>query len=160
MRILIFLLAFSAFAEVPVIEMKNAKALYVVDGDSISLSMRIKDIDTPEKKQNCRKTVDKIISCGMVAKQHLQKLLNNLPGKLMIDPVGIGYYGRVLVDVYKGGINIGEIMVEDGIAYAFSPRYKPSERIAKKNKRGFWGYYKPPLNPKKWRKRYMRPLHK
>ncbi|WXT99574.1 MAG: hypothetical protein Ctma_0274 [Catillopecten margaritatus gill symbiont] len=156
MRILIFLLSFSVFAEVPVIEMKNAKAFYIVDGDSISLSMRIKDIDTPEKKQNCRKTEDKIIDCGMIAKQHLQELLNNLPGKLMIDPVGIGHYGRVLVDVYKGEVNIGETMVEEGIAYAFSSRYKPSENIAKKHKRGFWGYYKPPLNPKKWRKRYMK----
>jgi endonuclease YncB( thermonuclease family) len=97
--LLIFLLSFSAWAKVPIIEMDTAKALYVVDGDSISLSMRIKDIDTPETKQICRKIATEIINCGIIAKQHLQVLLNRLPGKLTIVPISTGHYGFILFEI-------------------------------------------------------------
>jgi endonuclease YncB( thermonuclease family) len=159
MPFLILLFAGAIFAKSPLpypIKMDNAKAIYIVDGDSISLSMRIKGIDTPEKPQKCRKTPDKVINCGTVSKEYLKVLLDNLPGELYINPVEIGYYGRVLVDVYKGGKNIGEMMVENGMAYAYGNRYKEQEAIAKSKKRGFWGYDKPPLNPRTWRKRYGR----
>ncbi|SMN00598.1 Nuclease [uncultured Candidatus Thioglobus sp.] len=153
---LLFLLTSVAFAKVPIIEMDNAKAFYVLDGDSISLSMRIKGIDTPEKKQQCRKFPNQLINCGTIAKEHLQALLDYLPGRLSINPVGVGHYGRVLVDVYKGKVNIGKTMVEDGVAYAYGKRYQAEETRAKKEKKGFWSYHRPPLNPKKWRKLYYK----
>lgn len=140
--------------------MKNSKAIYIVDGDSISLSMRIKGIDTPEKFQKCRKIFTEIINCGTVSKEYLHILLNNIDGELYIETEGFGYYGRALVNVYKGGINIGKMMVEDGMAYAYGREYKEFEDIARIGKIGFWGYHTPPLSPKLWRKRYGRKFSK
>ena len=140
--------------------MKNSKAIYIVDGDSISLSMRIKGIDTPEKHQKCRKNATEIINCGTIAKEYLRILLNNIEGELYIDTVGFGYYGRALVNVYKGEINIGKMMVEEGMAYAYGKEYKEFEDIARIGKVGFWGYYTPPLKPKLWRKRYGKKFFK
>lgn len=158
--IFILFVIFSNFAfaqKIPdAISLQNSKAIYVVDGDSVSLSMRIKGIDTPEKPQKCRKNPDKVINCGLIAKEYMQVLLDNIPGEIFIEPVAIGYYGRVLVNLYKGDINIGEMMVNEGMAYAYGNQYKKQEQYAKKNHKGFWGYDKPPLTPKIWRKRYGR----
>jgi endonuclease YncB( thermonuclease family) len=164
MRIIILLLfSISLFAKGTLpqpIKMDNAKALYVIDGDSISLSMRIKGIDTPERDQKCRKTADEILSCGIIAKEYLRILLDNTPGELYIDPVAIDYYGRILVDVYKGGVDIAELMVRDGMAYAYGKKYRQQELAAKQMRKGFWGYEKPPINPKLWRKRYMKKFNR
>jgi endonuclease YncB( thermonuclease family) len=156
MPIVFLFLSLFAVAEVPVIEMDSAKAMYIVDGDSISLSMRIKGIDTPEKSQKCRKVVGKIVNCGLIAKEYLNTLLRYLPGKLVIIPEGFGYYGRVLVSVHKGNVNVGKMMVEKGMAHAYGARYQKEQALARQHKVGFWGYEKPPLEPKKWRKRYLK----
>jgi len=166
MPFLLFLLliftqnTFAAKTPLSPIKMKNAKAIYVVDGDSISLSMRIKGIDTPEKPQKCRKNADEVINCGAIAKEYLQILLDGIDGELYIDPISFGYYGRMLVNVYKGSTNIGQMMVKDGMAYAYGNAYKDEENIAKLQEKGFWGYHTPPLTPKIWRKRYGKKFFK
>ena len=134
----------------------NEKTLYIVDGDSISMQMRIKGIDTPEIRQLCQKTADKIINCGKLSKYYLKQILKDLPGKLTIKPLGVDYYQRVLVRVYKGDVNIGKYMVEQGMAWAYGNEYKRQEAIARKNKIGFWGYAQPPLEPRLWRKKHPR----
>lgn len=155
--IFLFISVFS-FAKIPPIIMDNARALYVVDGDSLSLQMRIKGIDTPEKPQKCKKYPNKVINCGLISQKYLSTLLNTITGKLHIEPVNIGYYGRVLVNVYKGGINIGELLVRDGMAFAYGKKYKAAEQFAKLHNKGFWGYYLKPINPKLWRKKHPRKL--
>ena len=156
--VLLFLLSisFSVFAQLDTIKMQNAKSIYIIDGDSISLSMRISGIDTPEKLQKCNKNPQQKINCGTIAKEYLRILLDNIDGELLIKPVTIGYYNRILVDVYKGGINIGKMMVSEGMAFAFGKKYKLQEQEAKLKKKGFWGYHTMPIQPKIWRKRYGR----
>jgi endonuclease YncB( thermonuclease family) len=154
--IVLLLLPSFIFAQVPIIAMDNANAFYVVDGDSISLSMRIKGIDTPEKKQKCMKNKGKVINCGAIATEHLKFLLEHLPGEFIVKPITIGYYGRVLVSLDKGGADVAKRMVADGMARAYGAQYKVEEKIAKQKKIGFWGYYAPPMNPKKWRKKYLK----
>lgn len=145
-----------ALAKIPIITTDNAKAFYIVDGDSISLSMRIKGIDTPEKQQKCAKIWGKIVNCGTIAKEYLRILLDYSPGKLRVEPAGIGYYGRILAHVYKGEVNIGRKMVEQGMAWAYGNQYKTQEARARVNKIGFWGYAEPPLKPRVWRKKHLR----
>ncbi|QKQ23779.1 hypothetical protein HUE58_00890 [Candidatus Ruthia endofausta] len=62
--ILCFLLSVSAFANLDNFSLASEKTLYVLDGDSISLQLRIKGIDTPE-------------------------ILEGLLGKLSIKPMGV-----------------------------------------------------------------------
>ncbi len=134
----------------------SAQSLYIIDGDSINLKMRFADIDTPEIKQQCQRYKHKKLDCGSLSRRHLQKLLNNLPGDISIRPVGVDHYQRILVRVYKGDANIGQLMVQAGMAFAYKNVYAQEERLARAKKIGFWGFYKPPIKPYKWRKTHKR----
>jgi len=149
---LCFLVTINALAQVSDFTLESAKTLYIVDGDSISMQMRIKGIDTPEIHQKCRKTKHRIIDCGRLSKDYLKQTLNNLPGKLLIEPVGIDHYKRILVKVYKGDTDISRFMVEKGMAYSYKDSYRQEEDLARAEKLGFWGFYTPPIEPYKWRK--------
>ncbi|BAS67425.1 thermonuclease family protein [Bathymodiolus septemdierum thioautotrophic gill symbiont] len=150
--ILVFLFVGSAFASIKPFALNSEKSLYIVDGDSISLQMRIANIDTPETRQTCQPTKDKIIDCGRLSKDYMKTLLTKTPGKITITPIAIGHYKRVLVKIYKGDIDIAKTMVEEGMAFAFGDFYKQEEELAKSKKVGFWGFYQPPIMPRKYRK--------
>ena len=149
---LCFLLSINAFASIGSFTLSSEKTLYIVDGDSISVQMRIKGIDTPEIKQKCRKTKLQIVDCGRLAKGYLKKILKNLPGELLIESISIDHYNRILVKVYKGNVDIGKLMVEAGMAFSYKDAYRQEEDLAKAEKLGFWGFYTPPIQPYKWRK--------
>jgi len=94
----------------------------------------------------------KTIDCGRLAKNYLKQVLQDLPGELSIEPVGVDHYRRILVKVYKGDENVGKLMVEVGMAYSYKDAYRQEEKIAKAEKLGFWGFHTPPIEPYKWRK--------
>ncbi|SMN16998.1 succinoglycan biosynthesis protein [uncultured Candidatus Thioglobus sp.] len=154
MKLFIFSLfiSFSALANIDNFSLSSDRSLYIVDGDSISLQMRIAGIDTPEIKQNCRQYSGRIIDCGQLSKRYLKRLLKSLPGKLSIQPIGVDHYQRILARVYKGDINVGKLMVESGMAFSYKNTYKQAEKDAKAEKLGFWGFDTPPIEPYKWRK--------
>ncbi len=149
---LCFLATINAFAQVSDITLESEKTLYIVDGDSISMQMRIAGIDTPEIHQKCRKIKNKTIDCGRLSKDYLKKTLGKLPGKLSIKPIGVDHYKRILVKVYKGNVDIAKLMVESGMAYSYKDSYRQEEDLARAEKFGFWGFYTPPIEPYKWRK--------
>ncbi len=154
MKLFIFslLITVNALANIEDFSLKSQRSLYIVDGDSVSLQMRIAGIDTPEIKQKCRQYAHRIIDCGRLSKRYLQRLLKSLPGEVIISPVGIDHYQRVLVRVYKGEVNVGKLMVESGMAFSYKDTYKLEEQAAKAEKLGFWGFDTPPIEPYKWRK--------
>jgi endonuclease YncB( thermonuclease family) len=148
--------------------------LIVVDGDSVNidvllflevaqthqetmddrtlLRMRISGIDTPEWNQTCEKTLEIVISCGDLATKYLHRLLENTAGRLSLKPLGVDYYNRIMIRLFVGEINIGRQLVLDGMAYSYDETYLVEEALARKEKRGFWSFAKPPINPKQWRK--------
>ena len=121
-------------------------------GDRTLLRMRIAGIDTPEWDQSCEKNLGTVISCGELATEHLHSLLDGMLGELVLKPIGVDYYNRVLIRLFIGEINIGKQMVLDGMAYSYGDTYLKEEALARKEKRGFWVFDKPPINPKQWRK--------
>ncbi|HIF89911.1 MAG TPA: thermonuclease family protein [Candidatus Thioglobus sp.] len=154
----------------------NAKhPLVIVDGDSVNinvllfldfakihqepmddrtfLKMRIAGIDTPEWNQTCEKNLGTVISCGELATKHLQHLLESLSGVLAFKPIGVDYYNRVLIRLFVGETNIGKQLVLDGMAYSYDETYLVEETLARKEKRGFWAFARPPISPKEWRKK-------
>jgi len=155
---------------------ESKQSLFIVDGDSVNinvvlfldvaqapmeafgdktdLKMRIAGIDTPEIKQICEIEQGKSIDCGILTKDYLQKLLENEPGDLVIKPIGVDYYHRILIRLFKGETDIGKKMVEEGMSYSYDSTYKIEETYAKANKLGFWNFFKPPVNPKIWRKEH------
>ena len=155
---------------------ESKQSLFIVDGDSVNinvvqfldvaqapmealgnksdLKMRIAGIDTPEIKQTCEIKQGKSIDCGVLTKDYLQKLLDNEPGDLVIKPIGVDYYHRILIRLFKGETDIGKKMVEDGMSYSYDSTYRIEETYAKENRLGFWNFFKPPVNPKIWRKEH------
>ena len=134
-----------------------ADNLKIVDGDTIVLNgekIRFLGIDTPELKQTCEMEQGKLIDCGFLTKDYLQKLLESEPGDLIIKPIGVDYYQRILIRLFKGKTDIGKKMVEEGMSYSYDSTYKIEETYAKENKLGFWNFFKPPVNPKIWRKEH------
>jgi endonuclease YncB( thermonuclease family) len=114
--------------------------------------MRIAGIDTPEINQKCRKSQLEIIDCGILSKLYLKELMEKTPGELVISVVGTDHYGRLLVKVLKGGVNIGEMLVKKGMAFSYKDNYRLEENKAKQEGVGFWSFYEPPIEPYKWRK--------
>ncbi len=149
---LCLLWAINASANIDDFTLESEKTLYIVDGDSVSVQMRIAGIDTPEIKQKCQKTKLQTVDCGRLSKRYLIKLLQSLPGEILIKPIGIDHYQRILAAIYKGEENIAKLMVEAGMAFSYKDTYKKEEEIAKAEELGFWGFYTPPIEPYKWRK--------
>ena len=174
MKLFIFCLWFSLHSCIFASESKQT--LFIVDGDSVNinvvlfldlaqapmeelvdktdLKMRIAGIDTPELKQTCEIEQGKLIDCGVLTKDYLQKLLESESGDLVIKPIGVDYYHRILIRLFKGETDIGKKMGEDGMSYSYDSTYKIEETYAKENKLGFWNFFKPPVNPKIWRKEH------
>ena len=174
MKLFIFCLWFSLHNCIFASESKQP--LFIVDGDSVNinivifldlaqapmeelsdktdLKMRIAGIDTPEIKQKCEMEQGKSIDCGVLTKDYLHKLLESEPGDLVIKPIGVDYYHRILIRLFKGETDIGKKMVEEGMSYSYDSTYKIEETYAKENKLGFWNFFKPPVNPKTWRKEH------
>ena len=148
---LCLLLSINALASIGSFTLDSEKTLYIVDGDSVSMQMRIAGIDTPEIKQKCRKIKFQVVDWGRLAKDYLKQVLQNLPDKLLIEPIGIDHYNRILVKVYKGNIDIGKLMVEAGMAFSYKDTYRQEEDLAKAEKLGFWDFHTPPIQPYKWR---------
>lgn len=144
--------SFNLHANIDDFSLDSHRSFYVVDGDSMSLQMRIAGIDTPEMSQKCRQHADQVIDCGQLSKRYLQRVLKRLPGEVSIMPVGVDHYQRVLVRVYKGDVNVGKLMVESGMAFSYKDMYKKEQEGAQAEKQGFWGFDTAPIQPFKWRK--------
>lgn len=90
----------------------------VVDGDTLyyqGTKIRIADIDTPETHPSrCEAEAIK----GAAATRRLQALVNAGPFTLAPNPDGRDedIYGRKLRIVTRGGENLGEVLVDEGLA--------------------------------------------
>lgn len=112
-----------------------------VDGDSLSvsgMSVRIFGIDAPEGKQTCSKNGAQW-PCGEEARTRLQRLVSN--GPVRCDSQGTDTFGRMVAVCTVGGMDLGQAMVGEGWAVAFtkySSKYVGPEAEAKRLGRGIW----------------------
>lgn len=133
------------------VSLPHYKSLYVLDGDSVNIKTRLKGIDTPEIRQTCQKKQFKVIDCGRLSQQYLRKLLKKTSGKIQLSWQGFDDYYRALISLKKGELDIAKQMVLDGYAFSYY-NYPDEQQQAKVNKRGFWGFFRPPEKPSKWRR--------
>ena len=113
-----------------------ASAQTATDGDTLRMdgkTYRLWGIDAPESAQTCPDGWP----AGRMATIRLQALI---AGKsVQCQERGADRYGRTIAVCYAGGQDIGELMVREGYAWAFtrySYDYTGSEMIAKKDSRG------------------------
>jgi len=113
----------------------------VTDGDTIRINnfkIRIHGIDAPESRQTC-KLPDKIIPCGTLATIAMEKLITG--NTVTCEPTDTDRYGRVVAICRANGVDVGQRLVQTGLAVAYrrySTRYVADEDVARAGKLGMW----------------------
>ena len=133
----------------------QVKVTKVSDGDSLrsgKLKIRIFGIDAPELKQQCQDQNGTVWACGLTARQQLENLLD--ANKLLhCELRDVDRYGRLVMQCFRGTVDIGAAMVRSGHALAhrsFSQLYVAEEQHATSARIGVWqGSFQPPWE---WRR--------
>ena len=118
-----------------------ADGLRVVDGDTIVLNgekIRFSGIDTPELKQTCMNSDEKVF-CGKSAKMLLIKKIGNEMPECISE--GKDAYKRTLAECFVNGESLSSFLVRSGYAFAYrkySKKFIKDEEFAKENKLGMW----------------------
>ena len=122
----------------------------VGDGDSLQsgdIRIRLFGIDAPELKQQCAYQNGVLWSCGAAALRQLEALIG-VKKDLQCRLRDVDSYGRLIMQCFKGSIDIGAAMVRSGHALAyrhFSDLYVVDEELAKTALAGVWqGTFSPP----------------
>lgn len=95
----------------------------VVDGDTLWLAgekIRIEGIDAPETDQ-AKCPAER--AQGEAAKRRLQSLLNS--GPIDIQRTGTDRYRRTLARVLVNGVDVGEVMVGEGLVRPYGAGRRP-----------------------------------
>ena len=114
----------------------------LVDGDSIRIAdvdIRLHGIDAPEAKQLCLVKGDDW-ACGETATKALKKIIGK--ASIRCEWKQRDRFERALGTCYRDGHDIGELMVERGLAVAYtgySGKYIMNQEEAKKARKGLWG---------------------
>lgn len=128
-------------APVPVLAVTLTGSARVVDGDTIEMSgrtLRLAGIDAPELAQPCKRD-GKPWACGNWARDALQTQLSGQ--NLSCSGTEQDRYGRWLVTCLLGGRDLGQVLVRNGVAFAYrrySAVYAPDEAKAQSEGRGLW----------------------
>ena len=113
----------------------------IVDGDTITISgskIRLSGIDTPERKQTCRKA-GVTWKCGYEATEILREWTHTKEVRCIGDEKD--RYGRLIADCFVDCYNVNARLVYEGwvLAYRrYSKKYVPEEDEAKAAKREMW----------------------
>jgi endonuclease YncB( thermonuclease family) len=119
----------------------SQEKVYIVDGDTIHIGSnkyRFSGIDTPEMKQTCSKD-NKIIMCGVLAKDSLIQKINNRP--VLCKEETIDRYKRIVAECFVNKESLSKYLVRNGYAFAYrkySKKFIEDEQYAKENKLGLW----------------------
>jgi endonuclease YncB( thermonuclease family) len=115
---------------------------HVVDGDTIKLgdvTYRLEGIDAPEASQGCALPRGRKWACGTAATARMVELVAGRP--ITCDTHGKDDYDRNLATCHDGRMSINEVMVREGLAWAFrkySSTYVGVEGEARVARRGIW----------------------
>ena len=109
----------------------------LVDGDSLyvdGLEIRLKNIDAPEGRQNCRRK-NRDWRCGEEATRRLRTFIK----RRSVSCKGNEYdrHNRLLAFCSVAGHELNKWMVREGWAVAFGG-YRQEERAAKRARKGIW----------------------
>ena len=92
----------------------DGRRALIIDGDTIALGserIRILNIDAPE---SFRSHCERELAAGLRAKERLAALVRS--GTIEIERRGEDPYRRTLARVYVSGRDVGEVLVQEGLA--------------------------------------------
>jgi endonuclease YncB( thermonuclease family) len=116
----------------------------VIDGDTIAVggsTVRLYGIDAPERDQPCTTLSGQNWACGDWVTRQLRDRIEGR--ELRCAPRGQDRYGRTLAKCYDGQQDIGQALVQAGLAYAYrryAMDYDLDEKAALVAKRGLHGH--------------------
>ena len=93
-------------------EIVTAKA-HAIDGDTVAIDYRLLGADAFEKRQLCRRD-DGCWPCGKAAQDFTSRLLKR--SEVTLRTVGTVSYGRPVATVEVDGKDLGEALIENGLA--------------------------------------------
>jgi endonuclease YncB( thermonuclease family) len=146
------LVALSLSAAASADEIIRAKAVSIVDGDSISavinqelVRVRLAGVDAPEGSQ----------PFAIDSRQSLHELCFWVEAEL--SSISKDYYGRMLAKVKCNGVNVNAEQVRRGMAWVADQSVEDRELVqlqeeARAAKRGLWSY-ESPVPPWEWHSR-------
>lgn len=114
----------------------------VVDGDTLiigNVKIRLIAIDAPETDQACLNAANQVYSCGILARERLSTRIGGASVDCRTEATD--RFGRFLAVCYLGKDDLNKWLVSEGLALSYvqySDRYKATEEIAKRRKRGLW----------------------
>jgi endonuclease YncB( thermonuclease family) len=114
----------------------------VIDADTLDIHgerIRLVGVDAPESGQKCLSEDSKLVRCGSIAANALDKWINRNPVSCDVD--GRDRYGRLLGECRVRGDSVQEWLVINGHALAYrsySTAYVPAESKARSAKIGVW----------------------
>ncbi len=147
--LLLLLFSFNSFAQTftgKVISIKDGDTVVVLDSLNQSTTLRLAEIDCPEKKQ----------PFGNRAKQFTSSQVYQVTIKYVV--TDIDRYGRAIAMIYYGEDNkyLSAELVRNGMAWHYK-KYSKSKELAdleikaRENKIGLWSGPNP-VNPSEWRR--------
>lgn len=113
----------------------------VVDGDTVSIAgerVRLHGIDAPESQQMCERN-GASWACGEEASRQLESLIAGR--SVRCEGRNVDAYGRTVAICRAGSLDLGQAMVQTGMAVAFtrySDAYAGDEQHARAGRRGLW----------------------
>lgn len=125
-------------------EAQISGAVRVIDGDTLEVGgqrIRLHGIDAPEDDQPCTSALGAALNCGDWVTDQVRARYQG--AQAHCTPVDQDRYGRVVAKCRVNGQDIGRILVEDGLAYAFrrySLDYDLEEKSAFVAQRGLHGF--------------------
>ena len=96
--------------------------------------MRLVGIDAPELDQTCKGPLGDF-PCGLDARNKLRALIGGQAVKC--SGWQTDRYGRLLVECFKGNVNLNQAMVESGWAISYGD-YELAEATARRDSAGLW----------------------
>lgn len=127
----------------------------VIDGDSVEVAganLRLFGIDAPEIGQSCWDAQNTEHDCGRMVRDEMRDLFGSAQAECTQVDMDTRY-NRPVVTCVVGGADLGERIVRNGWAQAytrFSYNYVGVQREARNNTRGIWAYRME--SPEDWRR--------
>lgn len=114
----------------------------VIDGDTVRMGdvvIRLDSIDAPELGQSCALPSGGTWKCAEAAAGRLEALTAGFD--LACETHGDDLYGRIIATCRANGIDVEQVLVEEGLAWAFlrySDVYAPHQERAMSARLGVW----------------------
>jgi endonuclease YncB( thermonuclease family) len=115
----------------------------VIDGDTLEIHgsrIRLWGVDAPESTQLCRGVDSERYRCGAKAANDLDGFIASRYVSCI--PINLDRYGRTVATCSVGGVDLGEWLVQNGLALDWPQyskgKYGADQRAAEQAERGMW----------------------